>query len=985
MRHVQALAVLYVAAIVAVVPAQNLITNPGFESGTASWSAIWSRTAGAATATIVSNPVHSGSSAIHIRNIDTEDWSYAPSTGFPLTTRAGLIYEFSAWVRVDTLGHDGRVEISTVLRNQSGAVTNWSYAVRACTLSTGSFRQYVARVVVPDSCASIAPRIIGADTCVVILDDVSFRLVDSLPASVLRPYTLLNSQVRATVKPSSFVFDVRATGATRSHVTMPSGVFEAQAVDSAGDSLVIRCVHTAGGWPAQVTLRLEGPALRVTIRADSASLVANEFVFPGPIPSLDNDHAVLGKGTGIILPVRDIPPYLQDYRWMSLSQWQVDMSLAGITDMTEGYALASADPWYARIQLYPPDNAANSALSLVHTPAKHRFGSSSRTLYLAAFAEGGYVSIARWYRQVAEKHGWVRTLAQKASQTPNIDRLRGAVDWWNTGPGPWHSQVSFYRDLKGFGIDRAVINGLYSRALIDTLNAMGYLTSVYDVYCDAYPPGNPGYGSDGYNSGAIVKEDGSYELGWLAYLDGGGTLQAQEVCAATHSAIAIPRITADRQSRPLNCRFIDVELAIGLQECWSAVHPVDRRTDAMARMSLFDTLRTAFGLVLGAEQARDFAFPHVDYGEGTMSFAPVGNAGYDWATPVPPDSPFSLVNINPAIHVPLHGLTYHDVHIPTWYTGDGVSKVPAYWDDKDLFNILYASMPLFMPPDSTYWRVHQERFLTSYHLVSAVTRGAGFADMTNHQFVNAARTVQRTEFDNGWSVTVNFDSTSNHMVGSRTLPPKGFVATGPGHEVYRALEAGQRVALARTPERLFLNGYGTETSHYGLRTSGCAFLRKDSSSIHLAFTGAQASVDINPSQLPWPMAGVRVVSATGLDVPLSALTGGWQQLTRLPSTPFYRIEGTFGARTGTTGARGVVRGVRIAPDGAVVARGWLSNAGLVVITLFDMNGRVTFRHSAQCVAGPFTVRSQPGANRGASAVRVQAGGSDTRSVVVRAR
>ncbi len=980
-------AVLGGIALAATCAAQNLVSNPGFEDGLNGWSTIWARQSGAATALVAAAPVHAGTGALRVQHSGTEDWSIQPQTGFPLAVLPGRIYAYSAWVRVDSLVSSGDVQLSLVLRDAAAEVTDWSYAQLSCSLSTGSYRQYTSRFLVPESAASIAPRLIGYDRCDVYADDFSLQLVDSLPATVLHPFILRNSQVEVVISPLSFVIDLHALSSTGHHITQPTGLFEPRSVDSTADSIVFHCTFVRGGWPCDIAVALEGPAVRITIHADSASVLDDDFVFPGPIPSADDGQIVLGKGTGLIMPASNVPSYLQGYRWHAFYSWQSDMSLVGVTDaaLQRGYAIATADPWFTRAQMSAPMGSTANAPHIVHEPAKHQFGKPSRTLYYAAFDGGGYVAMAKWYRSVAEKHGWVRTFAEKTVQVPATERLKGAVDWWNTGSGFWSPRAGFYRELIEYGLDRAIVNGGMPDAMVDTLNDLGFLTSVYDIYCDAYPPGYPGYWNDGYNTDAIVNEDGSYALGWLAYLDSGVTLQAQEVCAASHARFAVPRVLDERTHRRLNCRFIDVELAIGLQECWSTVHPVNRWSDARCRVKLFDTLRTQFGLVLGGEQARDFAFPWVDYGEGTMSFSPADNAGYDWATPVAADTGFVSVNMNPAIHVPLHGLAYHDVHIPTWYTGDGVSKVPAYWDDKDLFNILYASMPLFMPPDTAYWRANFERFLTSYHLVSAVNRGVGFATMTGHTFLNTSRDVQRTQFGNGWAVTVNFGSTAAYDDGARTLPPKGFHAAGPGGEVYRQLSGTDRVAVARVSDRLFVNTYGTAVALHGVRSTGAVFLRCDTTSIHLAFIGPQQSVELNLLETPWQMANARAFTPSGTELPLEPVGSNWVRLARQPSVAFYRLEGAFAVRPATAPA-GVLHSVRVRqlPGGRGLSVRWYQAApGRARVDVYSVDGKHVAQGVARCSAGlsSMVLRDGPGA-AGHYLVAVRTGGVESFAGVV---
>jgi hypothetical protein len=968
---------LALAAAVHSMYAQNLISNPGFESDSTGWPALYTRVSGTGTRTIVPAPVHSGVKAAHIRYWGTQDWGLQTQADFMV--RAGQLYEYSVWVRTDSLASGANAEISVVLMDSARQALNWSYAAVACTLSTGVYSQYLTRLIIPSNTAYIRPRIIGSNPVDMYADDFSLRLVDSVPALLMHPFVLQNDRIRVSIDPVFFSFDLtsKATAVTRSSAGV--GIFQTLSVDSFPDSVRFHCTYLPGNWPVILAFSINGPALSLSLRADSAQALARGIDFPGPITSLPGEYLIIPNGTGIICPAQNAPAYMDRYFWLDCSQWQVDMGFTGVTDLTKGYMVTSDDPWFTQFSYNAPGNADPRSLQVTLLPGKKLFA-RNRTLHYTVIDTGGYVSMCSWYRSHAEEQGYVKTWAQKTQTVAVTDRLKGAVDFWINGGGFWYSNAGAFRDLIDYGMDRAIFSGNFSNSVVDTLNTLGFLTSEYDCYCDAYPPGHAGFVSDGYNTGAIVNEDGSYKNGWLAYINNNtDSIQAQEVCSATHAKYALPRITAERAAKRLTCRFIDVELAIGLQECWSPAHPVNHYTDACARRKLFDTLRTAFGLVLGGEQARDFAFPFVDYGEGSMSFAPVADAGYDWKTPEAPDSDFIHYDINPAIHVPLHGLVYHDVHIPTWYTGDGVSKVPAFWDDKDLYSILYASMPLFMPPDTGYWKTNFERFLTSYHLVSAVTRSAGFAKMIGHKALSADWKVQQTSFDNGWNVTVNFDSTASYALGARVVAPRGFYATDGQQEVSRLLVNGQKIAAVRLADRIFVNGYGTQQAAYGLRSSGAAYLKQNGTFANLAFIGKQASIDLDTLHLAWPVTNLRVFTKDrSQTITPTAQADGFVRITRIPGIDFYRLEGSF------TGVNSNKINRSLIPFAFTVTRfhhGILvrgtSGGGAnkaVTVTVLNAAGRtVASMHDHADAAGAFTLKTGGRIPAGVYIVRVITG------------
>lgn len=127
--------------------------------------------------------------------------------------------------------------------------------------------------------------------------------------------------------------------------------------------------------------------------------------------------------------------------------------------------------------------------------------------------------------------------------------------------------------------------------------------------------------------------------------------------------------------------------------------------------------------------------------------------------------------------LPLWELVYHDAVVAHWYWGDYNNKLPATWDKRDLFNALYGTAPMFMF-DRAYWRANQERFVRSYRQTAPIARATGYAEMTDHRFLTADRSVQQTVFANGVTVTANFGETPFPLPDGTLVPAMDAVACG---------------------------------------------------------------------------------------------------------------------------------------------------------------------------------------------------------------
>jgi hypothetical protein len=184
-------------------------------------------------------------------------------------------------------------------------------------------------------------------------------------------------------------------------------------------------------------------------------------------------------------------------------------------------------------------------------------------------------------------------------------------------------------------------------------------------------------------------------------------------------------------------------------------------------------------LVLGSETGIDPSVPYVDYYEGMMSLAPyrLPDSGYDMLGYKTPTSDFLKFQVGPHYRVPLWELVYHECTVDYWYWGDASNKAPEVWDQRDLFNILYATPPMFVF-DKHIWQTEQARFVQSYKDVCPIARRLGYAQMLSHQFLTPDHTVQMTTWSTGAQIIVNFGDTPYHLADGQTVAPKRWLIRG---------------------------------------------------------------------------------------------------------------------------------------------------------------------------------------------------------------
>ncbi|MDY0104449.1 MAG: glycoside hydrolase [Lentimicrobium sp.] len=952
---------------------QNTIDNPGFENGMNYWN-FWLRDAGMGSVQTVSTPVHSGLAALQILHWGSNDWSLRPNADFEVNP--GEIYQFSAWVQAEQLSD--YAEMSFALFDAAGNAIDWSYNPSKITVQPG-FTQYTTNIAIPGNVATLSPRFIGNDSCTLFIDDVSFSLTGQLPATKI--HHLENEALSVDITSPSLGISVLEKISNTSYNFGSGEVFDVSEIDSTEATFTFHTNLVASGFPLTIQISLSGNALKFELQNENNDPFLHDLNFPGPIESRTGDYIIIPLASGILLPVEEEYPFW-DFR---LYNWKATMAFTGITNLNTGYMMATDDPWDTQIEF--PKGANNlTTFSLIHEPSKGTLGYTRKFSYIF-FSGGGYLPMTQWYREYAASKNYIKTFDQKIAENPNVEKLKGAVDFWALD---WHfRQPEFIDSLYHFGIDKALVSltgswgNFYNfNEVIDTINNRGMLSSRYDIFTDVWPPLNPpipAYRSEGYPEDVVVQQDGSLLEGWLAHLEDGTPYQGYYTCASTHPEYARQWIPVDLATNPYNARFIDVELASSLVECYSPDHPVTRYEDGLNRTALLNVVKNEYNLVTGSEEARDFAFPVVDFGEGTMSIIPPEGAGNDWTTPIDnPGENYIAYNMNAALRIPLHGLVYHDVHVPTWYTGDGLSKVPAFWDEKVLFNVLYASMPLVAPPDYEYWQANRERFLTSMIMTSAVSRSCGFAPMTSHAFLSANRLVQQTHFSNDWTVIANFDI-QPFQWNQTLLPKNGFWAGNNSNKyVSRNISENAEVQTAKLNDRFFINPGGTEYTSMGIRSTGSVLIKNTDQFLNLSFIGPQEVIDLNPMLLPWPMNDIAAADLhNGEPVPLSYLGNGWYRLYKTDNHLFYRIDGEF---TVETAQLDKAVDFLLSPNpaaGNFTVQFNLAAAGSIKLTVFNMYGQPILTISETTLsAGTHTIPCATQLTAGLYLIQLEANGAE---------
>jgi hypothetical protein len=195
-------------------------------------------------------------------------------------------------------------------------------------------------------------------------------------------------------------------------------------------------------------------------------------------------------------------------------------------------------------------------------------------------------------------------------------------------------------------------------------------------------------------------------------------------------------------------------------------------------MALLEFCSKELKQVVGTETGIDPSVPYVHYYEGMLSLGRyrLPDSGRDLLKYKPPTPDFLKFQVGHFYRVPLWELVYHHCVVSTWYWGDYNNKAPEVWDRRDLFNILYGTPPMYMF-DQAAWEKDKARFVESYKNICPLVRKLGYGEMLSHEFLTPDHAVQRTRWNSGVEIIVNFEEAPRRLSDGRVVKAMGWLAT----------------------------------------------------------------------------------------------------------------------------------------------------------------------------------------------------------------
>ncbi len=519
-------------------------------------------------------------------------------------------------------------------------------------------------------------------------------------------------------------------------------------------------------------------AFSLTLRGDGPLEAVS---FPGGFLPENGDIYLYPHGDGIRWSADKEPPLPSETAFYCGSQ--LSMGLLGLLRGQGGILIGIGETADAGMRWSVKDGLVEN--EIVFYGAKGRWG-YERKIVLFAARDDAFNALCGAYRAWRRKEGGALTLLEKAERVPAVLSMAGRADVWlfddNTmnrlygrpeiGDVTPRDVRRAAREMAALGMDRILFHSFEGepREDVEYLRSAGMLVGRYDIYRDVIPQpavpymlpyrvGRSRHTASCWPADVRLNENGEYVRAWQLHGTDGKLHDQHAVCDVSAARMITEDLPAFLKEAPYNAWFVDVSMGSAHAECFSPLHPCDRRT-SMRYKNLLHRYIADLGLVSGVEVGCESGVGSYVYSEGMMSppFFRAPDAGRRMNTLYYGDGiPENILkyDLNPLVRIPLWQMIYHDCTVNYWYWGDSSNCCPELMKLRDGFNALYAVPPLYSL-NMTQWDAMKGEIAASYRRATGTARLAAFSPMIRYECPDGAGLVQRTTFENRISVTVNF-------------------------------------------------------------------------------------------------------------------------------------------------------------------------------------------------------------------------------------
>ena len=510
-------------------------------------------------------------------------------------------------------------------------------------------------------------------------------------------------------------------------------------------------------------------------------------------------YTVMPDDEGVIYSTSETDPEADHVRFLTKSLAnQLSMPWWGVTDLRRGVMTRVDTPFHVAEKMAWCDTPGGErTLPAIMWLTDRGCWAYERKVTFRFINQGGYVAMAKQFRNEMIAAGRFRTLKEKAKLRPAVSKLRGAMDLWVFNLREERKVVPLtgedIRKIHGYGFKHLLLHsfggteptpgGGFAPEAVKEAHRLGWLVGQYHLRSWIYKKQaerNPEL------EGMCIRGPTDYRYRpspWGPHLF---------YCPAVLGGI-LKSVARDERAYGLDAFFTDTTTAGGsVRDCYDPKHPLTKsaatRALAGALTGVSDT-----GMVIGSERGFWWAAADCDYFEGIETTIGYFSAFIGPEVPLRHAGPFRTkrkgydkymlgYNYGPQNRVPLFQLVFHDAVVCLRRWNDHQPRDPRIWRRSDLMSIIYGTPPIacfhhqagphILRDDYAPLR---DRYARTFRDVCGWHEKIGFEEMTSHRFLSPDRMVQETTFGNGLGVVVNFAQGPWKDPRGFAVPPMGFV------------------------------------------------------------------------------------------------------------------------------------------------------------------------------------------------------------------
>ena len=421
----------------------------------------------------------------------------------------GEVYSFFGWVK--TSGKEATGTLSVVLYDADKQVKQWQYA-KESVAEADNWQGVERKFIIPEGVKYIRFRLTGWKEGKVWFDEIKFKKEDKIISFVRNILSLDNSYLTMTFdaeKGSWTILDKRTKRSGRTLLGAPELLVTKVTKDALQLRIEMVSLETMDNFTVIAALAPEAPEVIFSID-EAADRKFSGLEFPTVFEITERNLIVLPLAEGFLFDRQTVinrAPSSLRYK----GGWP--LAFVGATDGEIGWMEIVETP--IDFELVKEIDEGKMSLKNRWLAEKGRFGYKRQIRYVF-FDQGGYVAMAKRYRQYAKEKGFVKTLADKNGERKgNIEKMVGAVNIWFWGKG----KLNFANELKTSRINKTIFSN--ADWDVQSINKLGYLTSIYDIYQDVWPPiyHEVTNRHDGWPDDLVLDQKGDWIRGWTIKKD----------------------------------------------------------------------------------------------------------------------------------------------------------------------------------------------------------------------------------------------------------------------------------------------------------------------------------------------------------------------------------------------------------------------------------------------------------------------------------